>query len=54
MIDYYESAEDLTITRERALQELKDHSCRDIEQFFEDLGDYQEYNAQSVLIWLGY
>ena len=36
MIDYYESAEDLTITRERALLELARHNCEDIEQFFED------------------
>tara|TARA_R110001592_G_scaffold32260_9_gene113184 strand:- start:240 stop:404 length:165 start_codon:yes stop_codon:yes gene_type:complete len=54
MIDYYESAEELTITRKRALQELKDHSCEDIEQFFEDLGDLEEYDAQKVLNWLGY
>ncbi len=53
-MDYYESAEDLTITRERALLELARHGCEDIEQFFDDLGDREEYNAQSVLIWLGY
>ena len=54
MIDYYESAEDLTITRERALLELAKHNCEDIEQFFEDLGKLEEYNAQKVLEWLGY
>ena len=54
IMDYYESAEDLTITRERALLELARHNCQDIEQFFDDLGDREEYNAQSVLIWLGY
>ena len=53
-MDYYESAEDLIISRERALLELARHSCEDIEQFFEDLGDLKEYNAQSVLDWLGY
>jgi hypothetical protein len=53
-MDYYESAEDLTITRERALLELARHSCEDLEQFFDDLGDRQEYNAQEVLVWLGY
>ena len=52
--DYYNSAEDLTITRERALQELRDHNCEDFQEFFDDLGDREEYNAQSVLIWLGY
>jgi len=53
-MDYYESAEDLTITKDQALQELRDHNCEDLEEFFADLGDKQEYNAQSVLIWLGY
>ena len=53
-MDYYESAENLTITRERALLELARHGCEDIEQFFDDLGDRQEYNAQQVLVWLGY
>ena len=54
MIDYYESAEGLTITRERALLELARHNCEDIEQFFDDLGDRAEYQAQEVLDWLGY
>ena len=53
-MDYYESAEGLTITRERALLELEMHHCEDIEQFFDDLGDKEEYQAQEVLDWLGY
>ena len=53
-MDYYDSAEDIIITRERALQELKNHSCEDFEEFFKDLGDKQEYDAQQVLVWLGY
>ena len=53
-MDYYESAEDVIITRERALLELARHHCEDLEQFFDDLGDRQEYNAQEVLVWLGY
>ena len=53
-MDYYESAEDLTITRDRALQELRDHSCEDFGEFIADLGDREEYSAQSVLDWLGY
>ncbi len=53
-MDYYESAEDIIITRARALRELELHHCGDIEEFFEDLGDKEEYNAQEVLIWLGY
>ena len=31
-MDYYESAEDTIITRERALLELARHHCEDIEQ----------------------
>lgn len=53
-MDYYESAEDIIITRSRALRELKLHNCEDIEEFFDDLGDKEEYDAQEVLIWLGY
>ena len=51
---YYDSAEDITITRDRALQELRDHNCEDFTEFFEDLGNRKEYNAQKVLDWLGY
>jgi hypothetical protein len=54
MSDYYESAEGFTITRNRALKELRDHCCEDIEQFFRDLGNREEYDAQKVLQWLGY
>ena len=53
-MDYYESAEDIIITRERALLELARHDCEDIEQFFDDLGDRRVYDAQEVLVWLGY
>ena len=53
-MNYYESAEDLTITKARALQELEDHCCEDIEEFLDDLGDKEEYDAQKVLEWLGY
>jgi hypothetical protein len=56
-MDYYESAEDITITQDRALQELAKHgitSNEDIIEFFADMGEKKEYNAQDVLIWLGY
>ena len=56
-MDYYESAEDIIITQERALQELASHgitSNEDIFGFFEALGKKKEYKAQDVLIWLGY
>ena len=53
-MDYYDSAEDLIISRSRALQELRAHSCEDFREFFQDLGDKSEYLAQDVLNWLGY
>ena len=53
-MDYYESAEDLIITRDRALQELKDHNCEDINLFYQEVGFFKTYRAQSVLDWLGY
>ena len=56
-MNYYESAEGLTITRERALLELARHgitSNEDILEFFADVGEKEEYDAQKVLIWLGY
>jgi len=56
METYYDSAEDLTITRERACKELKDHNCNavDVYEFFEEMGFCSHYKAQSVLEWLGY
>tara|TARA_R110000744_G_C19371770_1_gene563266 strand:+ start:88190 stop:88513 length:324 start_codon:yes stop_codon:yes gene_type:complete len=50
---YYESAEDITITQIRAQKEVEKHVCRWLE-FILEMGDYAEYNAQSVLQWLGY
>jgi hypothetical protein len=52
--DYYNSAEGLTITRERACQELKAHGLVDLKEFFDELGDKETYSAQDVLDWLGY
>tara|TARA_A200000159_G_C7200327_1_gene287591 strand:+ start:270 stop:440 length:171 start_codon:yes stop_codon:yes gene_type:complete len=56
-MDYYNSAEDITITQDRALQELARHgitSNEDILEFFADVGKREEYDAQEVLVWLGY
>ena len=53
-MDYYDTAENLTITKKRAIQELKKHGCEDLQEFFRDLGNHKTYNAQAVLIWLGY
>jgi hypothetical protein len=54
---YYGSAEGLHISKKRALQELKNHGHEDpksIAQFLADMGDKETYDAQEVLIWLGY
>ena len=54
---YYESAEGITITHKRALEELKDHGMLNegaLEEFYEDLGKRDQYEAQEVLQWLGY
>ena len=56
-MDYYDSAEDITISQDRALQELAMHgitSNEDIVEFFNDMGQQDDYNAQAVLRWLGY
>ena len=56
-MDYYESAEDITISQDRALHELARHgmtSNEDIVEFFADMGQQDDYNAQAVLRWLGY
>lgn len=52
-MDYYESAEGLTITQNRALVEVLDHGV-DIWEFLTELGDHETYSAQSVLRWLGH
>jgi len=55
---YYETAEDITITRDRALEELTNHgvdvNSDEILLFNLEMGDKDTYNAQEVLAWLGY
>lgn len=56
---YYESAENLRISRARALAELRKHGvCGDNElaEFFADVecDESGTYDAQAVLAWLGY
>ena len=53
---YYDSAEGLTITKTRALQELRFHGVTEvgIADFFADMGDQETYSASAVLEWLGY
>jgi len=52
--EYYDSAEGITISRERTCQELKAHGLVDLKEFFDELGDKETYLAQDVLDWLGY
>jgi hypothetical protein len=52
---YYESAEGVTITRKRAIEEIKNHGLLDnLDDFDQDVGVFEEYEAQAVLQWLGY
>jgi hypothetical protein len=51
--DYYESAEDTVISKERAKREVEKHSCS-WDEFLEDVGERDSYDAQEVLAWLGY
>ncbi len=55
---YYETAEDITITRDRALEELTNHgvdvNSDEILLFNLEVGDKDTYNAQEVLAWLGH
>ena len=52
-MDYYESAEGLLITRQRAIQECEKHGAS-AEEMLAEIGDHQQYDAQAVLAWLGY
>jgi len=55
---YYETAEEITITRDRALEELTNHgvdvNSDEILLFNLEVGDKDTYNAQEVLAWLGH
>lgn len=63
-LSYYDSAEGITISKKRAIQELRRHGHRSqdesgiyqdsIEEFLADVGDLAQYDAQSVLTWLAY
>ena len=53
MPTYSESAKDHTISKSRAMKEIKDHCC-DMAEFLCEMGDHDEYEASEVLSWLGY
>ena len=57
---YYESAEGLTISKERTMFELAKHNAS-WDEFIADNGEHEEYDVaqlveqpQDVLAWLGY
>lgn len=50
---YYESAKGLNITKERAEIECKKHGVS-FQEFIDECGDKEYYDAQFVLRWLGY
>ena len=59
-MDYYESAEGVTISKERAMFELVKHNAS-WDKFVVDNGEHEEYDVaqqveqpQDVLDWLGY
>jgi len=52
-MDYYESAEGIIISTERAKKEVEKHGGS-WEEFVQDMGLRNSYEAQAVLIWLGY
>lgn len=52
-MSYYESAEGLTISKARTQRELVKHGAS-WGDFIADNGEHEEYDAQSVLAWLGY
>ena len=52
-MDYYESAEGIIISTERAKNEVEKH-CACCDEFVQDMGLRNSYEAQAVLAWLGY
>ena len=54
-MNYKESAEGITITRQRALKEIEAHALlEELPYFDEELGVKETYDAVEVLTWLGY
>lgn len=45
--------ENPTISRKQAVKCVESHSC-DVDAFFYEMGDQNEYSSRSVLEWLGY
>jgi len=56
MFDTYETAAGVMITKREAFALLKEHNCPldQRAEMMEELGDLAEYDAQEVLLFLGY
>jgi hypothetical protein len=52
-VSYFESAETLTISADRARIEVENHDC-DWDECTAELGSHESYFAQTILMWLGY
>jgi len=53
-MNYKESSKGIKISKKRALKELRKHGLINYLDFYKELGNKKTYNAESVLIWLGY
>ena len=49
----YDDACTASVSRARALEEVKLHHC-DVAEFLAEVGDRAEYRGSDVLNWLGY
>jgi len=50
---YYESAQGITISKERAFKEVRSHGAS-VSDFLKEVGNKEFYKAQTILEWLGY
>ena len=57
-MDYYTSTQDLIITRQRAIQEVRSHGHQpgtcEYDEIIDWIGDREMVEAQTLLQWLGY
>ena len=57
-MDYYASTQDLIITRQRAIKEVRSHGHQpgtcEYDEIIDWIGDREMVEAQTLLQWLGY
>lgn len=53
MLRSFEECEGIEVTRDEAIREVELHDC-DPNEFLAECGNHATYDAQAVLIWLGY